>query len=316
MIENLRVSFEAIVPLFVLMAVGAALRKKGMLDEALLPRLNTLVFRLFLPLMLFDNIYSTASSLEQAVDPALLAFAAAGVLAVYALSLALVLAIEKRPAQRGAMIQALFRSNFLILGLPISRSLFGEERASVTAMAVACVIPLFNVLAVVTLETFRRGGHVDAKKILRGIAVNPLIWASVLGLAALGAGVRLPAVIQTPVEELGTIATPLALLCLGASLRLDRVRGNRRNLAICVVGRLVVVPALTLPVAALLGFRGVAMGTLMAVFASPTAVTSWVMAQQMDSDGELAGQAVVFTSVFSCLTIFLWTFGLKQVGWM
>lgn len=314
MIENLRISFEAIVPLFVLMAIGAALRKKGMLDGQTLPRLNNLTFRLFLPLMLFDNIVST--TLEQAVDPALLTFSAVGVLAVYGAVFALVLALEKRPDKRGVMIQALFRSNFLILGLPISRSLFGEEQAGVTAMAVACVIPLFNVLAVVTLETFRHGGHLDVPKIARGIAVNPLIWASLLGLAALGAGVELPAVVMTPVEELAAIATPLALLCLGASLHLDQVRGNRRNLIICVVGRLVVIPAVLLPISAALGFRGVALGTLMAVFASPTAVTSWVMAQQMGGDGELAGQAVVFSSVFSCLTIFLWTFGLKQAGWM
>ena len=177
------------------------------------------------------------------------------------------LAIEKRPAQRGAMIQALFRSNFLILGLPISRSLFGRSGASVTAMAVACVIPLFNVLAVVTLETFRRGGHVDAKKNSPGHRGQSADLG--LGTGPGGAGRRgAPAGGDTDAgEELGTIATPLALLCLGASLRLDRVRGNRRNLAICVVGRLVVVPALTLPVAALLGLRGVAMGTLMAVFA-------------------------------------------------
>ncbi len=311
--NNLTVALNAIVPLFLLITVGVFLKQCRIVTDQALPQINNMIFRVFLPMMLFYSVYQT--SLDQMRGVNLFWFMGCGVIGVFTIAVLVIPRIEKEPAKRGAMIQAMFRSNFLILGLPIVISLFGQENAGGAAVAVAVFVPLFNALAVTTLEIYR-GGRPDLRKIIIGIAKNPLIWASILGLLFLFLGVRLPTVLEVPAGSLSAIASPLALVCLGASLHFDQIRGNRRNLIICVAGRLIIVPGIIIPMAIAFGFRGVDLGIMMALFASPAAVTSFVMAQQMGSDGELAGQVVVFTSLVSGVTLFLWTFLLKEFGYM
>lgn len=211
------------------------------------------------------------------------------------------------------MIQAIYRSNFVILGLPIAANLFGGEKLTTTAVAVTIVVPLFNVLAVVVLEIFR-GGKPDPVKILKGIARNPLIIGAVLGILTVVFQIQLPQLAEDVIDQLKDVATPLALVTLGMSLNLKEMGAEKRNLIICVLGRLVIVPGIALTCAALLGIRGVAFVTLLAVFASPCAVSSFTMAEQMDSDAELAANAVVLSSAFACVTMFLWIFLFKSLG--
>ena len=106
----------------------------------------------------------------------------------------------------------------------------------------------------------------------------------------------------------------LALLVLGMSLNPKSLKTGKRDLAVCVLGRLIAVPAVGLGLAALLGFRGVAFVTMIAVFASPTAVSSYTMAVQMDSDGQLAANAVVVSSALASVTLFGWIFLFKSLG--
>ncbi len=299
--------------MFLLIAVGYGLKRIGKLPESAASVMNNLVFLVFLPAMLFGNIYHT--ELQKAIQPDLILFAVAAVLAVFFLALALVLWMEKSNPKRGVMVQGMFRSNFVILGLPLVAALFGQQEVGVTTVLVAIVIPLFNVLAVISLEMFRHG-RISCLPILRGIGTNPLILASCLGILVLLSGLRLPIVLESAITSLGSIATPLALVVLGASFHFEKVKGNRRNLIVAVAGRLLFVPGLVLPVAVALGFRQVELVSLLALFCSPTAVSSFPMAQQMGGDGELAGEIVVFSSLFSCVTIFLWVFLFKQLGWI
>ena len=168
-------------------------------------------------------------------------------------------------------------------------------------------------LAVITLEIFR-GQKINVLKILKGIAKNPLIIGSALGLLSVAFNISLPETIDKTVSDIAAVATPLALIVLGASVTFDSIKSCSRNLIICIIARLVVVPALCLGTAALIGIRGVDFVSLIGLFASPCAVSSFTMAQQMDSDFKLAGAAVVFTSVLACFTMFLWIFFFRQAG--
>ena len=109
---------------------------------------------------------------------------------------------------------------------------------------------------------------------------------------------------------------PLALVVLGGSFAIGSVKGNLRPLTIGLVGRLLVMPALFLPFGVLLGFRGPELLGLMVMLGAPTAVSSYTMAQQMGGDSELAGELVVFGTMLSVITIFLWTFLLKSLGYL
>lgn len=281
------------------------------MNETEVKKLNKLVFHVFFPCLMFRNIYG--AEIEDAVDLKMIVYGVVMILLVYFTSMAVVVKIEPSNRSRGAMIQAIYRSNFVILGLPIAANLFGGEKLTTTAVAVTIVVPLFNVLAVVVLEIFR-GGKPDPVKILKGIARNPLIIGAVLGILTVVFQIQLPQLAEDVIDQLKDVATPLALVTLGMSLNLKEMGAEKRNLIICVLGRLVIVPGIALTGAALLGIRGVAFVTLLAVFASPCAVSSFTMAEQMDSDAELAANAVVLSSAFACVTMFLWIFLFKSLG--
>jgi len=193
------------------------------------------------------------------------------------------------------------------------QAIFPNSDTSVTSLLVVIVVPLFNVLAVVVLEMFR-GGKADPKQIIRKILTNPLIIGSVAGLIILVTGIRIPAIIQRPIDDLSKVATPLALFLLGASIDFSKTGAHVKQLAMCVLGKLVIFPLAAVVIGALLGMRGVELASLLIIFGAPTAVNSAVMAQQMGSDGDLATEAVVFTTAFSALTVFLFVFALKSLA--
>ena len=281
------------------------------MNEMEVKKLNKLVFNVFFPCLMFSNIYG--AEIGDAFDGKLIAFTVGMILTVFFLTMAIIVKIEPSNRSRGAMIQAIYRSNFVIMGLPIVSNIFGGEKLATTALAVTIVVPIFNVLAVVVLEIFR-GRRPDPVHILKGIAKNPLIIGAVLGILTVLFGIQLPGLVEDVVMSLKNVATPLALVTLGMSLNLKNFGAMKRNLAICVLGRLVVVPAAALSLAALIGIRGVPFVTLIAVFASPTAVSSFTMAEQMDSDGPLAANAVVCSSALASVTLFLWIFIFKSLG--
>jgi len=309
MLANLIISVQAVFPLFFMMLLGLVIQKKSWLDPDELSRLNNVVFNLIFPFLVFNNIYTT--DLNASFYPELILFSIAGVFLTFLIAWLIIPKIEPNPTSCGAMIQSTYRSNFLILGLPLVSNLFPTADLGMTALAVGILIPFYNVLAVITLETFR-GGRVNAKRVARNIVTNPLILGCVAGLLAIP--IKLPHVFSLTISQLSATATPMALILLGASFHFNSSRHLQRNLFICILTRLVFVPGIALTLAALLGFRGLAFATILGIFATPCSVSSFVMAQQMESDGELAGAAVVYSSIFSCLTMCLWIFLFKQLA--
>lgn len=307
--ESFWVALEIVAPLFLLMAVGYLVQRTGLMSEPAVRQANKLVFKIFLPLLVFLNIYHT--NLAESFQPALLLFSLIGVLLEFGISLLLVLKLEKENSKRGVMLQGMFRSNFVLFGIPVTTALFGDA-AGIAAILVAVIIPLYNVLAVVSLELFN-GGKPDGKKIFKGIVTNPLIIASAIGLLFLAFSWQLPTVVYKTVSDLSSIATPLAFVLLGATFRFGEVRQYAANLGLTVSFRLLIFPLILIGAAIFLGFRNAELAVLLTMFASPIAVSSFTMAQQMGGDDKLAGQLVVFTSVGSIVTIFFFIFALRQL---
>ena len=307
--ENLIISINVVLPLFLLIALGYGLKRIRMYDEVTLKTLNKLVFKVFLPVYLFHSIYS--ADLSDVFDIKVILFAIAGLLIWFLLLMFIVPRLEKEDAKRGVMIQGMFRSNFVLFGLPVAISLCGEEKIGMTSLLLGIIVPIYNVLAVITLEIFR-GGKPSVKKIVLGILKNPLIIASVLGVGMYLLKIELPYTIEKTVVDIGRIATPLALIALGGGFEFHKVKGDIKQLMVSVIGKLVISPLLMVTVAVLLGFRNEILVPILLMSGAPTAVSSYTMAEQMGGDGELAGEIVVFTTGISIHTIFLWVFVLKQ----
>ena len=309
--ENLMISANAVLPMCLVMALGYGTRRLGWIRREEISAINKIAFRIFLPCLLYYNVY--CSDLSGSFDPLLMAYAVGGVLLTFGLSIGYTLLTEKLPERRGVMIQGMFRSNYVIMGIPVATALLGAGQLGTVSILIAVVVPLFNMLAVVVLEVFR-GQKPKPLHILGQIAKNPLVIGSVLGILTLAAGIRLPHILEQTIQNISAIASPLQLFLLGAFFQFSGLKTYRRELVTVSAAKLIVAPGLFLGLGALLGFRGVAFVSLIGVFASPTAVNSFTMAQQMGGDAELAGDIVVTTSAVSILTMFLWIFLFKSLG--
>ncbi len=311
--ESLRLSFEAIMPIFLLMLLGYVLKQLKISDKKGFDTVNKLVFKCFLPVLLFYNIYKTETA--QVFDMKLIAFTIAGVICVFVLGYFAVFALTKENAKRGVMLQSFFRSNFAILGIPLVNYICGDESSGLTSLMVAVVVPLFNVFAVVALERFREGNEkLNILRLMKGVITNPLIIGCIVGIVFFAFDIKLPTIIEKPVKDISSVATPLAIIVLGSSFVFSSIKGYVREIVICVSARLVIVPLILLPIAVWLGFSGEALACLLVTFASPVAVSSFAMAQQMDGDENLAAQVIVISSALCLITLFLWIFALSYIG--
>ena len=188
MLQNMTAALNAVLPSFVIIAVGMLVRRKGLVGETALNQFNSVAFRVFLATQLFKNVYD--SSVEESFDAGLAVFMLAAVLLVTLLTSLAIRRLEPLRERRGVMIQGIFRSNFVLLSLPLMQSLFGDAGSGMVSLMIALVVPLFNVLAVIILESYN-GKKPNGKKLALNIAKNPLIVGSVLGLIFLLLGIRL-----------------------------------------------------------------------------------------------------------------------------
>ena len=244
--ESLLISLEIVLPLFLLMALGYVIKLTGMMNETSVKQVNKVIFKIFLPLLVFCNIYNT--ELAESFNSQLLLYAVAGVLIQFVLSLCLAILLEKDNSRRGVMLQGMFRSNFVLFGIPISTALFGDTAAGLASILIAVIIPMYNVLAVISLEMFN-GKRPNVGKILLGIVTNPLIIGSVLGVLFVLFQIPIPTPIYDTITDISSIATPLAFIILGASFSFGDVGKYIKEVLLVLGAKLLVFPALFLGIA-------------------------------------------------------------------
>ncbi len=309
--QALSIAFHAIVPLFLIIAVGFGVKRLGWIGPEDVRRFNKVTFYTFMPVMLFYNIYT--SDFSHAVRLPYALFVVGMALAMILLAFLITLAVEKTPERRGVMIQAAFRSNFVLLGLPIAQELLPGANFGITALMIAIVVPIYNMMSVVVLEYFR-GSKPKMGEVLLAVIKNPLIIGSIVGLLTQALHITLPEVLVSFAGKMNSAATPLILLLLGASFEMRQLSRYKKQLLVCVGLRLLVFPGAILALAAALGLRDIEFVTVLAMTAAPTAVNSFNMAQQLGGDSELAGSAVVVSTAASFFTLFLWITLFKQLG--
>ena len=312
--DDLLFSINAVAPLFILIAAGYTARQINFVSDKFLSEANRFTFKFLLPLMLFHNVRDTFHG--DFTNSTLIWSALAGMSVVIALSFCMVPLLVKRRGQRGSMIQGIYRSNFVIYGLPLATGMYGQDAVHSIAMLLGIMTPFYNVAAVIILSIFSetRTKRISVIQLLRDIATNPLILGCVTGMLFGALHIDLPVAINKPVSELATAASPLALFLTGGEFRFKSLNNNLWKALSATVARLVIVPLVAMLVFIPMGFRTIDLGVLLCIFATPTAVSSYIMAGNMGCDSELSGQIVVLTTVSSSLTIFLFVFVLRNMG--
>ena len=312
MLDSFMVAFNAVAPFLFLLGIGFGAVRLKLADRAFMDKLNTFNYKLFFPFLMFNNVYSAKPENMPSVK-----LMVTGVLSVSLLVVLLVIIVPKivkENPRRGVIIQGIFRSNFIIYGIPLTTYVFGTEKSSVCGMMIMIMVSLFNVSAVIVLEMFREGGKIRPKQLVLGVVKNPLLQGCVVGLLFYLLQIRLPSFIASPVSSLASMATTMALVVLGANLRFDELKKNSRTVTAVLVIRLLLLPLVMVTFAYLIGLRGVELFLILMIFGTPVATSSYPMAQNMGGDGQLAGQLVFVSTVASLLTIFLFIFGMGSLG--
>lgn len=315
---------NAVLPIVLIVLFGYFLRSRNIFSDDFLDKANKFCFKILIPILLFYNVGFIDKEAFLNIDWMFILYAVIAIVVLFFIGLGIVILFVKDPKQKGVVLQSIFRSNYAIIGIPLCEflapSAIKDTCVGLGSIMAAISIPLFNSLAVISLSIFKENKEekVSISKTLKNIVTNPLIIGVALGLVLLG--IRLLCIennidlskdaisgnfLYKAIENVKNIASPLALLVLGGKFKFSSVKRLAPQIIIGTVMRNFVVPAACLLIGYALGFREVEFPTLIALFATPVAVSSVPMAFEMKQDGELAGQFVVWTSLVSVFSLFI-----------
>lgn len=314
MIDNLLYSINAILPIILLVVLGVFLKRFGKVTDAFCEVADWLVFKIALPVMLFLEVAS--STLSENQNGKLIAFIIPAVTGAFIVVSLLTVLFMKDKSKRGAFIQGSCRSNFAILGVPLANNMFGEIGGQTVAIIMPFVILMFNAYSVVILSVFSsKGDHkVNLKSVLKNIITNPLIISVLIGLPFMIWKIPLPVAANKTLNYLSGLCTPLALISLGANFKPENLKGRIGYACGASLIKTILLPALAVTAAALLGLRGPSLGAVLICFGAPSAVSSYIMAKKMDNDHELAAQTLLLSTMICVFTIFVEIFILKSTA--
>ncbi|HJD27755.1 MAG TPA: AEC family transporter [Candidatus Blautia avicola] len=311
--ENLIFSLNATIPVFLLMVLGLALRKIGWIDEGFASKMNQFVFRVPLPVLLFQDL-ATVDFYEM-WDGKFVFFCFAVTFLEILLAGLLSLLLKDRSI-RGEFIQASYRSSAALLGIAFIQNIYGS--AGIAPLMIIGSVPLYNIMAVVVLSFFSPERRtLDAgtvKKTLKGIVTNPIIIGILVGMAWSLLRLPLPQIAQKTVSSIGATATPLGLMAMGASFDFKKALGQKEPAAAASFLKLAGFCALFLPLAAAMGFHQEKLVAILIMLGSATTVSCYVMAKNMDHEGTLTSSVVMLTTLGSAFTVTAWLYIFRSLG--
>ncbi len=300
------------IPILTWLIAGVLLRRFSRISDSFMKDANYLVFTWALPGLLFLNIGNT--SIEEVWDWTFLGYAVIVVVISIPLLKFWFSKVIIEPSARGVAVQGAYRGNMNVVGLAMVVNAFGISALPLASIMVALMTLLFNVTAVFVLQAGQ--APVSWRDTAKGIVKNPIIIGVFLGTAWSLAGLSFPAMSETVLEDLGGLALPLALLCIGATLRGEGLKARKAWVLWVSLSKLVVLPLFAVAGALLLGFRGEMLGILYILMAAPTAAASYVMAKAMTNWGQFAAEIIAVTTVLSIATTTVGLLLLRSFGFL
>ena len=313
--EDLIFSLNATLPVFLLMVAGGVLGRLGFLPGAFCKAADRLTFTVTLPVMLFLDM--AGLDIRRDFEPKFVLFCAGATLAGILATWALARALMRDKAVVGEFVQAAYRSSAAILGVAFIQNIYGSS--GMAPLMILGSVPLFNLfaVAVLTLEGEDAGGQPLKARLAgaaKGVATNPIILGILAGFAAALIRLPVPTVLDRTLENLAGLTTPLALVAIGVTFDFKAALGTSRLALIASAVKLVVLPAVFLPLGAALGFREQMFMGLIVMLGSPCTPTSYVMTRSLGGDAALAGTTVMLTTLASSVSLTFWIFFWRSLG--
>ena len=312
MYESFFAAVRTVVPMALLMLAGFLARKSKIIDSPSMRKYDKLIFALFMPTLLFKNIYEADFSGGTDFSKAFI-FAGVSLVVIFLFSIFFIPKFIKDHNKAAVIAQATVRCNYILFGIAVSEALYGEGKAGTVAILGTLVVPAINILSAIILE-LNRSGKANPLKLFIAVLKNPMIIGAILAFIFKGFNIYIPVPIWMALKGIANATTTVSFISLGIGLDMAETRSDFKPLLFAIVLRMIFVPVIFMSLSLLLGFKGSMLCALMVIFASPTAVASYPMAVAMGADGNLAGQIVCVTTLLSVFTLFLWTFGLMNFG--
>lgn len=314
MLENFIYSINATIPIFLVMILGWWLMKIGFLTKEFVSVADKLVFKVALPVLVFKDI--AGADLSSDFDWKFVLFCFFGTCVFFGVTWLLAELFIKDKTLIGSFVQGSFRGSAAILGIAFAQNIYGDS--GLVPMMIVASIPLFNIFSVIVLMRSANANESDKgaviKKTLKGIVTNPIIIGIFLGIPFALIRFQFPVILQKSIQSVGSLSTPLALLAIGAGFSTGAAKKNMKLTAVAAAIKLVIIPGIFLPLAVALGFRGQALVAMLILTGAPTTVSSYIMAKNMDNDGDLASSIVVATTLLSSVSLTFIIFLLKNSG--
>ncbi len=320
--DNLIFALNASVPVFLMMVIGYFLRSVKIIDEAFASKMNTFVFKISLPVLVFNDL--AVVDFSEGWDGKFVLFCffvtCISILVSFLLSFCVRGGTneEERRSLRGEFIQASYRSSAALLGLAFIQNIYGTS--GMGPLMIIGSVPLYNIFAVIVLTVFspdnKKLDGKTIKKTVFGVLKNPIIIGIALGLIWSLYSIPLPSILHKTVTNIGNTAMPLGLIAMGASFDIKKAFGKSLQALLAAFMKLVGFAAIFLPVAVHLGYRDDYLVAILVMLGSATTVSCFVMAKNMGHEGTLTSAAVMLTTLLSAFTLTMWLYILKSMGYI
>ena len=316
--DQLLFSLNATIPVFLVMVIGYLLKVFHIVDEPFVKTLNSFNFKITLPVLLFKDI--AGSDFYSVWDTRYVVYCFGVTFLCIAVIWIAAGIFYRDKAQLGELVQASYRSSAAVLGIAFIQNIYGNS--GMAPLMIIGTVPLYNIAAVLILsftgpKTSGPGSRLDKaalKKSVKGVLTNPIIIGILLGMAASLCRISFPAMISKTINNVASLASPLALIGLGAGFEGRKALKQLKPTAVASLIKLVVLPALFLPLAIKLGFTNEKLVAILVMLGSPTTPSCYIMAKNMGHEGTLTSSVVLTTTFLSSITLTMWLFLLRSVG--
>lgn len=313
--ESLLYSLNATLPIFAVIAIGYILKQTGMLNDNFIEVANRFIFKVTLPILLFTDIGAT--NISKNFDGKYILFCAVVTTICFWTIWFITKKIMKDSSMIGAFVQASFRGSAAIFGIAFIQNIYGD--AGMAPLMIIGSVPLYNIYSVIVL-TFEgdnnEKGMDNIKKACINIIKNPIIIGILLGILESLLNINFPKIVDKTLENFAVIASPLALVTIGASFEGKKALAKIKPTLVSSFIKLIVQVALFLPLAVYFGFRDQKLIALLIMLGCPSTVSSYIMAKNMNNDGVLTSSIIVVTTLLSAFTLTIWIFILKSLGFV
>ncbi|MCI8991210.1 MAG: AEC family transporter [Eubacterium sp.] len=315
--ENFIFSINTTIPIFLVMVIGYFLGRIGILNDNFVSVANKFNFKVTLPVLLFKDISSV--DIRAIFDLKYVLFCAIATSVCFWGVWGLAKIFAKDKSIVGAFVQASFRSSAAVMGLAFIQNVYGES--AMGPLMIIGAVPLYNIYSVIvlTFEGEHPEGVQDTSKIREAginILKNPIIIAIILGLIVAFFRIDFPVIVNSTVKSVAAMATPLALIGMGAGFEGRKALAKIRPTLIAAFIKLVAQAVIFIPIAAALGFTGEKMIAIVVMLAAPATPSCYIMAKNMHNDGTLTASIVVTTTLLAAFTLTGWIFILRTLGFI